>query len=139
MTELRAEMKRWLLQYESLEEELDQLIKEYDNQVDINHQLEKGKRCNLPEARMGGHGYSSPLVCLLPEAVPQPAGIVCLFVIISEPAYLEHCVTAWIAFTQQVISFKASLSNKSALQCSSLFVTHESTHLDSIALRLEHG
>ncbi len=38
---------------------------------------------------MGGHGYSSPSVslsvCLLPEAVPRPAGIVvvwfvCLFV-----------------------------------------------------------
>ena len=34
---------------------------------------------------MGGHRYSSLLVCLLPEAVPRPAGIVvcwsvCLFV-----------------------------------------------------------
>ena len=30
---------------------------------------------------MGGHGYSSPLVYLLPEAVPRPTGIVvCWFV-----------------------------------------------------------
>ncbi len=44
MTELRSEVKRRLLDYESLQEELDQLTDEYDDQVDINHQLEKGKR-----------------------------------------------------------------------------------------------
>ncbi len=43
MTELRSEVKRRLLEHESLQAELDQLTDEYDEQVDINHQLEKGK------------------------------------------------------------------------------------------------
>ena len=43
VTELRSEVKRRLLDYESLQEELDQLTDEYDDQVDINHQQEKGK------------------------------------------------------------------------------------------------
>ncbi|XP_064401962.1 uncharacterized protein LOC135347816 isoform X2 [Halichondria panicea] len=41
VTELRSEVKRRLLDYESLQEELDQLTDEYDDQVDINHQQEK--------------------------------------------------------------------------------------------------
>ncbi len=72
----RAEMKRWLLQYESLEEKLDQLTKEYDNQVDINHQLEKGKRCNLPKA---AHGIVVRwFVCYLRPCCSQRVLFVCL-------------------------------------------------------------
>ncbi len=44
MTELRSEVKRPLLEYEKLQEELDQLTDEYDEQADKIHQLEKGKR-----------------------------------------------------------------------------------------------
>ena len=46
LTELRSEVKRWILKYESLAMELDQLTDEYDNQVDMNHQLEKGHLLN---------------------------------------------------------------------------------------------
>ncbi len=47
MTELRSKVKRRLLEYESLQEELDQLTDKYDEQVYINHQQEKGKRIGL--------------------------------------------------------------------------------------------
>ncbi len=43
MTELRSEVKRRLLEYESLQAELDQLTDEYDEQTDKIQQLEKGK------------------------------------------------------------------------------------------------
>ncbi len=43
MTELRSEVKRRLLEYEKLQEELDQLTDEYDEQADKIHQLEKGE------------------------------------------------------------------------------------------------
>ncbi len=43
VTELRSEVKRRLLEYESLQAELDQLTDEYDEQADKIHQLEKGK------------------------------------------------------------------------------------------------
>ncbi len=43
MTELRSEVKRRLLEHESLQEELYQLTDEYDEQADKIHQLEKGK------------------------------------------------------------------------------------------------
>ncbi len=42
VTELRAEVKRRLLEYKNLEEELGQLTDEYDDQVDINNQLKRG-------------------------------------------------------------------------------------------------
>ncbi|XP_064401955.1 uncharacterized protein LOC135347813 isoform X3 [Halichondria panicea] len=41
VTELRSEVKRRLLEYESLQAELDQLTDEYDEQADKIHQLEK--------------------------------------------------------------------------------------------------
>ena len=44
MTELRSEVKRRLLEYESLQEELDQWTDEYDEQADKIHQLVKGNR-----------------------------------------------------------------------------------------------
>ncbi len=44
MIELRSEVKRRLLEYESLQAELDQLTDEYDEQADKIHQLEKGNR-----------------------------------------------------------------------------------------------
>ena len=44
VTELRSEVKRQLLDYERLEEELDQLTDEYDKQADKIHQLEKGTK-----------------------------------------------------------------------------------------------
>ncbi len=44
MTELRAEMKRRLPEYESLEVELDKLTDEYDEQADKIYQLEKGTK-----------------------------------------------------------------------------------------------
>ncbi len=44
MTELRAEMKRRLPEYESLEAELDKLTDEYDEQADKIYQLEKGTK-----------------------------------------------------------------------------------------------
>ncbi len=47
VTELRSEVKRRLLDYESLQEELDQLTDKYIEQVYINHQQEKGKRIDL--------------------------------------------------------------------------------------------
>ncbi len=43
VTELRSEVKRRLLEYESLQAELDQLTDEYDEQTDKIQQLEKGK------------------------------------------------------------------------------------------------
>ena len=58
----------------------------------------------LPEARVGGHGYSSMLVCLLPEARVGGHGyssllvclFVCLFVCLSQVYLLtwmpHHCV-----------------------------------------------
>ena len=42
-SELRSEVKRRLLEYEKLQEELDQCTDEYDEQADKIHQLEKGK------------------------------------------------------------------------------------------------
>ncbi len=42
LAELRSDLKRRLLKYDSLAVELDQLTDEYDNQVDMNYQLEKG-------------------------------------------------------------------------------------------------
>ncbi len=67
--------------------------------------------CLLPEARVGCHGYSSLSVCLLPEARVGGHGysslLVCLFVCLSVTHESAHlAATAWIAFTQQVISFK---------------------------------
>ena len=44
MTELRAEVKRRLLEHENLKVELDQLTDEYDEQADKIHQLEKGTK-----------------------------------------------------------------------------------------------
>ncbi|XP_064401971.1 uncharacterized protein LOC135347820 isoform X4 [Halichondria panicea] len=44
VTELRAEMKRRLPEYESLEVELDKLTDEYDEQADKIYQLEKGTK-----------------------------------------------------------------------------------------------
>ncbi len=66
---------------------------------------------------MGGHRYSSLLVCLLPEAHVGVHGynssrLVCLFVI-CESAYLDGIAVRlqllWITFTQQdlVISFNS--------------------------------
>ncbi len=65
---------------------------------------------SLPEACVGGHGYSSPLVCL---------SVCDMWVYL--PGCQSTAYTAWIASTQQVISFilvadfdiKALLSNKS--------------------------
>ncbi len=42
VTELRSEVKRQLLDYERLEEELDQLTDEYDKQADKIYQLKIG-------------------------------------------------------------------------------------------------
>ena len=44
VTELRAEVKRRLSEYESLEAELDQLTYDYNYQADKIHQLEKGTK-----------------------------------------------------------------------------------------------
>ncbi len=50
----------------------------------------------LPEARVGGHGYSSMLV-------------VCLSVCLSQVYLLRHSTafTAWIAFTQQYLGLSS--------------------------------
>ena len=56
--------------------------------------------CLLPEARVGGHGYSSLLVCLF----------VCLFVChryIYSPGCHSTAFTAWIAFTQQYLDLNS--------------------------------
>ena len=54
----------------------------------------------LPEVRVGGHGYSSMLVCLS----------VCLFVCreyIYSPGCHSAAFTAWIAFTQQYLGLSS--------------------------------
>ncbi len=71
---------------------------------------------------MGGHGYSSPLVCLFVCLFLCDMGysspLVCLFVcfcVTCESTHLDAIFTAWIASTQQVLivadfDVKASLS-----------------------------
>ncbi len=52
--------------------------------------------CLLPEARVGGHGYSSLLVCLF----------VCNKYIYS-PGCHSAAFTAWIGFTQQYLGLNS--------------------------------